>query len=236
MTDYARAHQVLVSTLALDRPPVAIAFRQTAPAGVAKLEGVQPSSCSFWRLAAEGRSFFTEPADHYNCPVGSYTHNIPLPPEREPELMQTLSLMSDIGYIRMEEVPGVPRLPQTPGAIVYSPLAAAPIEPDVVLIAGKPAKLMLLQEAATRAQLSASPMLGRPTCMAIPATVAGTAVVSSLGCVGNRIYTGVSDDEFYTVVSAGALDAIVAQLGTIVAANATLTEYHQGRRASLATA
>jgi uncharacterized protein (DUF169 family) len=236
MTDYPRLHQALVSALALERPPIAIAFRDEAPAGVARLEGAQPSSCSFWRLAAEGRTFYTVPADHHNCPVGSYTHNIPLPPAREPELMQTLSLMSDIGYLRMEEVPGVPRLPQTPGVIVYSPLASAPVDPDVVLIAGKPGKLMLLQEAATRAQQSASPMLGRPTCMAIPATVAGTAVVSSLGCVGNRVYTGVTDDEFYTVVNATALESITAQMGTILAANATLAEFHQGRRASIATA
>lgn len=225
-----------MSALALDRPPIAIAFRDAAPAGVARLEGAQPSSCSFWRLAAEGRTFYTEPADHYNCPVGSYTHNIPLPAAREPELMQTLSLMSDIGYIRMEEVPGVPRLPHTPGVIVYAPLASTPVDPDVVLISGKPGKLMLLQEAATRAQQSASPMLGRPTCMAIPAAVAGTAVVSSLGCVGNRVYTGVTDEEFYTVVSAAALESITAQLGTILAANATLDEYHRGRRATIATA
>jgi uncharacterized protein (DUF169 family) len=234
MMDYRGIHQTLVSSLGLERPPVAIAFRDTIPAGVAKLEGAQPSSCSFWRLAAEGRTFYTVPGDHHNCPVGSYTHNIPLPPEREPELMQTLSLMSEIGYIRMEEVPGVPRLPQTPGAIVYSPLADAPVEPDVVLISGQPGRLMLLQEAATRAQQSASPMLGRPTCMAIPASVAGTAVVASLGCVGNRIYTGLADDAFYTVVSAKALESIAAQLGTIVAANATLAEYHLGRKAAIA--
>jgi uncharacterized protein (DUF169 family) len=232
--DYLRLQQTLVSTLALEQPPVAIAFREDVPAGVARLEGAQPSSCSFWRLAAAGRTFYTVPDDHHNCPIGSYTHNIPLPPAREPELMQTLSLMSDIGYLRMEEVPGVPRLPRTPAVIVYSPLADAPVEPDVVLIAGKPGRLMLLQEAAARAKHSASPMLGRPTCMAIPAAVAGTAVVSSLGCVGNRVYTGISDDAFYTVVSAGALEAIAGELGTIVAANATLAEFHQGRRSSIA--
>ncbi len=61
-------------------------------------------------------------------------------------------------------------------------------------------------------------------------------VVSSLGCVGNRVYTGLSDDAFYTVVSGAALESIVAQLGTILAANATLAEYHLGRRAAIATA
>ena len=133
MVNYAQAEQRLTDALGLARRPVAIAFRDTPPSGVAKFEGTQPSSCSFWRLAADGRSFYTVPADHYNCPVGSYTHNIPLPPDREPELMQTLSLMSDIGYIRMEEVPGVPRLPQTPAALVYAPLGDTVADPDVVL-------------------------------------------------------------------------------------------------------
>ena len=80
----------------------------------------------FWRLAAEGRTFYTVTGDHWNCPIGSYTHNAPLPPEREPELMQTLSLMGDLGYVRMEEIPGVFRLPKTPAVVVYGPLGGIP--------------------------------------------------------------------------------------------------------------
>ena len=236
MTDYRDIQTRLVSALQLDRPPVAIALRDEAPAGIAKIDGAQPSSCSFWRLAADGRTFYTTPEDHLNCPVGSYTHNIPLPAAREPELMQTLSLMSDIGYIRMEEVPGIPRLAKTPGVVIYSPLADAPVDPDVVLVSGKPGRVMLLQEATARAQQSTSPMLGRPTCMAIPAAVAGAAFVSSLGCVGNRVYTSLGDDQYYVAIRGNALESVVAQLGTIVAANATLAEYHQGRRAAIATA
>jgi uncharacterized protein (DUF169 family) len=234
MTDYAGIQATLISALHLDRPPVAIAFRDEAPAGVEKLGGAQPSSCSFWRLAANGHTFYTVPEDHHNCPIGSYTHNIPLPPARQPELRQTLSLMSDIGYIRMEEVPAVPQLARTPGVLIYSPLAAAPVPPDVVMISGTPGRLMLLQEAATRAQQTMSPMLGRPTCMAIPAAVASASVVSSLGCVGNRVYTGISDDAFYTVVSGSVLESIVSQLGTILAANATLADYHAARRQEIA--
>jgi uncharacterized protein (DUF169 family) len=234
MTDYIRMQQALVSTLQLERPPVAIAFREEPPAGVEKHAGAQPSSCSFWRLAAEGRTFYTLPDDHHNCPIGSYTHNIPLPSARAPELMQTLSLMSDIGYIRMEEVPEIPRLASSPGVLIYSPLADAPVPPDAVLIPGTPRQMMLLQEAAARAQQPTTPMLGRPTCMAIPAAIGNGSVASSLGCVGNRVYTGLSDDAFYTVVSGAALEPIVAQLGTILAANATLAAYHTARRSEIA--
>jgi uncharacterized protein (DUF169 family) len=234
MTTYAHIEQVLTSALGLTRRPVAIAFRDTPPEGIARIEGSQPSGCSFWRLAAAGRTFYTEPSDHYNCPVGSYTHNISLPPDREQELTRTLSLMTEVGYLRMEEVPGVPRLATPPRAIVYGPLGDTSDEPDAVLIAGTPGRLMLLHEAALRAAKPAAPMLGRPTCMAIPAAIAGS-VASSLGCIGNRVYTGIADNEFYTVVAGRDLAAVTEQLGTIRAANATLADYHTGRRTALST-
>src|SRR6185436_7625145 len=111
MTAYDRIEQQLTRTLRLNRRPIAVAFRAAAPDGVPKFEGSMPSSCSFWRLAADGgRTFYTVASDHYNCPVGSYTHNIPLPAERAHELEQTLGLMTQIGYLKMEEVPGILRL------------------------------------------------------------------------------------------------------------------------------
>jgi uncharacterized protein (DUF169 family) len=232
MGNHAEIEQVLTGALGLTRRPVAVAFVDTPPPGVARLEGAQPSGCSFWRLVAGGRTFYTLPADHYNCPVGAYTHNIPLPPEREQELIQTLSLMTGVGYIRMEEVPGVPRLARTPAVTVYAPLGATPVEPDAVLVAGTPGRLMLLHEAGIRAGRAAAPMLGRPTCMAIPVAMSGS-VASSLGCIGNRIYTGITDDEFYTVVKGRDLPSIVGQLATIGAANAALADYHRGRNATL---
>jgi hypothetical protein len=110
MTDYRGIERRLGETLGLPRRPVAVAFREAPPVGVSKFTGTEPSGCSFWRLAAGGQTFYTVPGDHYNCPIGSYTHHIPLPPDRVQELDQTLSLMAGIGYVRMEEVPGIPRL------------------------------------------------------------------------------------------------------------------------------
>jgi uncharacterized protein (DUF169 family) len=234
MRDYATIEKQLTDSLQLSRRPVAIAFRDAAPAGVSPLDGTQPSGCSFWRLAASGRAFYTVPSDHYNCPVGSYTHNIALPKEREAELSNTLSLMVNVGYIRMEEVPGIPRLPSTPAFTIYAPLGATPVDPDAIIIAGKPARLMLLHEAGTRAAKQALPLLGRPTCMAIPAALS-QGVASSLGCIGNRIYTSIPDDEFYTVIAGRDLDAVIAQLDTISSANAALTAYHSERK-TMATA
>ena len=212
---------------------MAVAFLKAAPAGVAKFEGAMPSGCSFWRLAAEGRAFYTVPDDHYNCPIGSYTHNIALPPERAPELEQTLSLMGSVGYVKMEEVPGIPRLPEPPATVVYAPLGETPVEPDVVIFAGRPARLMLLGEAALRAGVMANaPLLPRPTCMALPAALA-QGMVTSAGCIGNRVYTDLGEDELYAVVRGRDLQSVVDSLHTIAAANARLADYHRGRRASL---
>jgi uncharacterized protein (DUF169 family) len=235
MTTYASLEKTLTAALGLTRRPVAVAFRDDAPAGITKFAGTQPSGCSFWKLAADGGPFYTVPADHYNCPVGSYTHNIPLPADREQELPQVLGIMTEIGYLKMEEVPGIPRLAKTPGAIIYAPLGEMPIEPDAVILAGSPGGLMLLHEAAARSGIEMKPLFGRPTCMAIPAAMS-QAVANSFGCVGNRIYTDLSGNDMYTVVSGSQIEAIAAQLATITSANAALTEYHQGRRATLRTA
>jgi uncharacterized protein (DUF169 family) len=192
-----------------------------------------PAGCSFWRLAADGRAFYTVPGDHYNCPIGSYTHNIALPPDRAPELEQTLSLMGTLGYVKMEEVPGIPRLPEPPAAVVYAPLGETPVEPDVVIFAGRPAGLMLLGEAALRAGVMANaPLLPRPTCMALPAALA-QGVITSSGCIGNRVYTDLGEDELYTVVPGRVLPRVVDELRTIATANAQLAEYHRGRRQTL---
>jgi hypothetical protein len=64
MTSYASLEGILTTTLGLTRRPVAIAFRDDAPPGVARFTGTQPSGCSFWKLAADGGAFYTVPGDH----------------------------------------------------------------------------------------------------------------------------------------------------------------------------
>jgi uncharacterized protein (DUF169 family) len=215
--------------------PVAVAFLDATPAGVPRFEGTEPSGCSFWRLAAEGRVFYTVPENHFNCAVGAYTHNISLSPEREKETEQTLKMMFDLGYVKPEEVPQIPRLAKAPTAIVYAPLGDSPVAPDVVLFACKPSGAMLLNEAANRAGVaSGAPALGRPTCMALPASLQHGAILS-LGCMGNRVYTGLGEDEMYIVFRGRDLAAVADALGIITSANTALNEYASGRRQQLAT-
>jgi uncharacterized protein (DUF169 family) len=232
MPDFPSIERRLADTLVGSRRPIAVAFLKAPPDGIERFQGAQPSSCSFWRLAADGRTFYTVPGDHQNCPIGGYTHNV-LQPERMSELQQTLGLMESIGYIRMEEVGGVFHLDESPAAVLYAPLGETPVEPSVVIASGKPSRVMLVAEAATRAgEMSHLPMLGRPTCMAIPAAM-GTGAVTSTGCVGNRVYTEIGDDEFYVMLRGSALERIADELETIESANRTLTDYHRGRKAEL---
>ncbi len=234
-TDWKTLEEKFAGMVKASRRAVAVSFRDEEPAGVEKFEGVEPSGCSFWRLAAAGRTFYTVPENHFNCAVGAYTHNIALSPEREKETEQTLKMMFELGYVKPEEVPQIPRLAKGPKAIVYSPLGDAPGEPDVVLFAVKPAWAMLLQEAANRAGVgTGAPTLGRPTCMALPASLQhGT--ITSLGCIGNRVYTGLEEDEMYVVMRGKDLTSVMDALGPIVRANVALQDYAKGRREQLST-
>jgi uncharacterized protein (DUF169 family) len=219
--------------LELTRRPVAVSFLDTPPAGVEKFTGTEPSGCSFWRLAGNGRRFYTVPSDHYNCPIGSHTHSVELPPLRQQELRDSLLFMSTIGYIRMEEVGKIPTLPKQPKVVAYAPLGEAPVLPDVVILVGRPGKIMLLMEAASRAGVIAEfPIFGRPTCMSLPAAMR-SGVVGSSGCIGNRVYTEISEDELYVAIRGSDLDEVVGELKTIINANNELREYHRTRKKAL---
>lgn len=233
--NWSELEQKISAAVKIERRPVAVAFLDEPPMGVSRFEGTEPSGCSFWRLAAMGKTFYTRPENHFNCAVGAYTHNIPLSPEREKETEQTLKMMFDLGYVKPEEVPQIPRLSKTPKAILYSPLGDSPAAPDVVLFACRPAAAMLLSEAAARAGVASGvPALGRPTCMALPASLANGSILS-LGCIGNRVYTGLGEDEMYLVVRGKDVPALADALAVVTDANNALRTYAQGRRSELAT-
>jgi len=233
--DWKELERKINAQVKLLRRPVAVAFLDAAPANVRKFDGTEPAGCSFWRLAAAGGVFYTEPENHFNCAVGAYTHNIALSPEREKETEQTLKMMFDLGYVKPEEVPQIPRLAKTPKAILYAPLGETPVAPDVILFACKPTAAMLLNEAANRAGVtSGAPALGRPTCMGLPASLQHGSILS-LGCIGNRVYTNLSEDEMYLILRGIDLAKVADALGVITSANAALNDYAKGRHQQLAT-
>ena len=234
-TNWRQLEQLVSDAVTLPRRPVAVSFLDSIPADIEKFAGTEPSGCSYWRLAAAGQVFYTVPENHFNCAVGAYTHNIALSPEREKETQQTLKMMFELNYVQPDEVARIPRLAKPPAAIAYAPLGETRLTPDVVLISCKPSAAMLLNEAANRAGVtSGPPALGRPTCMALPASLQHGAIMS-LGCIGNRVYTGLGEDEMYVVFRGRDLANVVEALAVIISANAALRDYAQARREQLAT-
>lgn len=213
----------------------ALTFSDVMPAGLPHAPGAQPSSCTFWRLAREGEAFYTETRDHFGCAVGAYVHGAELPDAQAQELSGLVSTMIGLSYIKPEEVAQLPRQTTPLRYAIYSPLDKCPALPDVVLVRGNARQLMLLTEAARAAGLLAnSPTMGRPACSMIPESIASGRVVLSLGCIGNRIYTGLSEQEGYIAIPGSALESVCSQLSIIVAANETLARFHSERQAQFA--
>ncbi len=224
----------LQELLNLETAPVAVTFHESQPDDVSRVEKAEASGCTYWKRASEGKTFYTEASDHYNCPIGCYTHNVELPDAQMEELENTLGLMGELGYISMEEVPSIPRRDNPFQNAVYAPLGDAADIPDVVIVSGTPKQMMLLAEAATAAGIGTeNGVMGRPTCAVIPAVMQSDKGASSLGCIGNRVYTVLSDDDFYFAFPGKHIDLLVEKLETIVNANRALEEYHQQRQAEL---
>ncbi|HTI54182.1 MAG TPA: DUF169 domain-containing protein [Verrucomicrobiae bacterium] len=224
----------LTELLDLPTPPVAVTFAAAAPAGIARVSRPGPAGCAYWKQAAEGAVFYTEAADHFNCPVGAYTHGVGLPPERARELEGVVGTMVGLQYIRMEEVGALPRRTEPFRIAIYAPLAETPSPPDVVLVRGRARQIMLVAEAARAAGLEGDrAAMGRPACAMIPAVLEGPGGVTSLGCIGNRVYTGMGDDELYFTIPGAQVGAVVERLEAVVHANRELEKYHEARRASL---
>jgi len=232
--DARTAGRRMTELLNLTSRPVAVTFTASAPAGVPRVAKAGPAGCAYWKQAAEGAVFYTEAADHYNCPVGSYTHGVTLPPERARELEDVVGTMVGLQYIRMEEVGALPRRTEPFRLAIYAPLAETPAPPDVVLVRGRARQIMLVAEAARAAGIAGDgAAMGRPACAMIPAVLGGPTGVTSLGCIGNRVYTGLGDDELYFTIPGPKIGDVVERLEMVVDANRALETYHEGRRASV---
>jgi uncharacterized protein (DUF169 family) len=220
----------LQELLALRTQPVAIAFCDQAPSGVAHVAQREPAGCGYWRRAQAGEVFYTDAADHKNCPVGAHTHGVQLSSDEAQQLQGLVQTMVGLEYLKREEVPAIPTRKQPFRIAVYAPLDTTPIAPDVVLVRGNARQLMLLAEAAQSAGVAGgTPTMGRPTCAVIPEAINAARTSASFGCIGNRVYTGLGDDEAYFAIPGVALDAIEARLRVIVHANAELEKFHRAR-------
>jgi uncharacterized protein (DUF169 family) len=225
-------NDIFQQTLGLPLPAVGIAFRDLPPPGVPHADA-GPASCSYWKRAAGGEVFWTDAGDHQGCPIGAHTHGVEMSEARRAELMGLVGTMVQIGYIRMDEVPSIPHRKAPLRVAIYAPLAKMPCPPDLVLVRGNTAKLMVLIEAAQAAGVAPdAPAMGRPTCAVLPQALDSRRPAMSLGCIGNRVYTGLGEGEGYVALPGAALEAVRSRLPMLAHANAELEEFHRERAAA----
>ena len=216
-------------TLQLSLPAVGIAFHDSPPDGVPHA-AAGPASCSYWKRAADGDVFWTDAGDHQGCPIGAHTHGVQMSEAKRQELMGLVGSMVELGYVRMDEVQSIQQRKAPLLVAVYAPLAKMPCPPDLVLVRGTTAQMMVVVEAAQAAGVAAeAPAMGRPTCAALPQALDSRRPAVSLGCTGNRVYTGLAEGEGYVAIPAAALQAVSSRLEPLARANAELEKFHRAR-------
>jgi uncharacterized protein (DUF169 family) len=67
----------------------------------------------------------------------------------------------------------------------------------------------------------------------LPPAIGSSNAVASVGCIGNRVYTGLDDSELYLTVPGGVVDRVLAELDAIIEANTELEKFHRARAAEL---
>lgn len=219
----------LQDLLGLRREPIGLAFVEAIPAGLPRVDRSASAGCAYWTLAAEGHIFYTLAEDHYGCPIGAFTHGLDLPTTLANDLQNSVQTMLQLGYLRPDEPSALPRLQRSYQAIIYSPLHLAPVPAEVVIVTGEARSLMLLAEAVQLIGLDAGTISGRPGCGMIAQVLQGQRAVTNLGCIGNRVYTRIADDEFYLAFPGSRLSEIEHALERILEANRQLEQQHRQR-------
>jgi uncharacterized protein (DUF169 family) len=228
--DYKKIADDLTTALDLKLPPIAVAFCDQLPAGLAPFEGAVPAGCAFWQRAASG-AFATSPQDHALCAIGIHTHNLRHTPATQSELQDAVEAMTGLDYVRAEEVAAIPVARRQARHVVYAPLAECPTAPEVVLLFADARQGLVVSEAVARVDHNAAPALGRPACAVIPEVLNSGSAALSLGCCGARAYLdALSDGVALWALPAAKLEAYCREIKTLASANKTLTAFHARRR------
>ena len=225
----------LTQSLALTQPPIAICLLDELPAGVDLWSGAAPAGCRFWQEAAT-RVFATAPADHANCAIGQYTHNLSMTPASQQDLGDALRIFDSLSYVREQDIALIPVLQSQPKYVLYGPLDSVPAAPDVVLLFVKADQTLILSEASWQVEGGMPPAMGRPACAVIPQAANSARSALSLGCCGARAYLDVlSEDVALYALPGRGLEELTERIEALASANVTLTKFHQLRRADIAS-
>ena len=221
----------LKDQLDLAEEPVAVSFLREVPQDVPKYaDGAVPAGCSFW-LKGRTSTFYTVADDHHNCPIGTLTQGFSTPTERSDEAHQLFSFLVGCGYVKQEELENAPRVTPSPAAVAYGPLSQVFSTPDAVLITCNGYQSMLLSEAVASAGPGFPTLTGRPTCAAIPVALNSGTAALSVGCIGNRVYTGLGPQDVVMCIPGSQLAAVASALSSVVKNNADLETIHSEKKA-----
>lgn len=232
MSDYAALAETLTAALGLQRPPIAVTFRDDKPVDIKPTQARVAAGCVFWELASE-RTFSTVARDHARCAVGVHTHRLADPPAAD--LAQALAVMGELDYLREDELAQVAVLEHRSRYVAYGPLREAATPPSAVLLFLDSAQGLVLAEAARRVDATPAPALGRPACAAIPQAVNTGKAALSLGCCGARAYLdGFTDEVALWVLPGGKLTQYAEAVAALGRANEALGRFHRSRRDEIA--
>lgn len=231
MNQFEGIAKTLTDSLQLKTPPVAVSFTDAPPPGVASSTQPAPAGCAFWERGARA-AFVTSPKDHEKCAIGMYTHHMPLDTaSRQKDLNDCLKVFGDLGYVRPEDVPGIPILKQEGKYVTYAPLDSAPVPPNVVLLFANSRQSLAITEAIQQVDSGIPPEMGRPACAVIPQTANSSRPALSLGCCGARAYLNTLTDDIALWALPGEKIAEYAnRIKVLSEANNILTKFHQLRR------
>jgi uncharacterized protein (DUF169 family) len=228
--DHAALGAELSALLRLGVPPIGIAFRdEPETPGVAPVGGARPAPtadgrtgaaaapCVFWFLAT-GRTFSTVAEDHANCSVGSYTHGFKTLAEVADKA--DVAALVQSGWVGEADFPRVPAVKDRPASIVYGPLDALPVAPDVVFLRLNPKQAMVLDDA-----LGGVRFEGKPQCHVLAIAKDEGEPAISVGCMLSRVRTGMGNGEMTCALPAAKLGETVEALRRNAETERTVAAY-----------
>jgi uncharacterized protein (DUF169 family) len=227
--DYADASNQLRELLGLGIPPIAITFTSEDPSGIApfgrsypeptadRRTGAVSAGCVFW-MHATGREFKTSAADHGNCSVGSYTHGFTSLEEAAGHADVQALLAAQ--WVTPAAAARIPTLSVRPQSVVYGPLGATSLDPDIVFLRVNAKQLMLLHDAWPELRFE-----GKPQCHIIPLAKETEEIAVSSGCMLSRVRTGMSNNEVTCAIPASRLGELIARLRAANGADFAVAAY-----------
>ena len=234
MADYSSIAKTITESLQLRVTPVAVCLTDTPPKQLAGPAQPAAAGCVFWERGAQG-AFVTTAKDHGNCAVGMYTHHMPLTTSAQQEDLNTcLKVFGDLGYVRPEDVAGIPVLKDEAKFVTYAPLGSTPVPPSAVLLFANSRQSLAITEAVQQVNPGVPPAMGRPACAVIPQVVNTGRPALTLGCCGARAYLDVMTDDFALWALPGAqIEEYAERIKVLAQANQILTQFHTLRRSDV---